>query len=349
MKNVDYIVVGLGIAGICMCEQLSKNGKTFIVIDNGKKGATANSGGVFNPTVLKRFNAAWNTSEFYPVALSFYRQLSQRLKMAFFVEMPILRIFKNVEEQNNWSVASDKRELQQFLTSDFIQNKNANINAVLGFGKVVGTAKIDTKLLLEGYRSQLFQNNQLVEEEFQWEHFQKESEKLFYREIQAGKIIFCDGPRAMENPLFPNLAIIPNKGEYIIINAPDLNLKVLLKGSMYIIPMGGDLYKVGATFGRDDITNEPSEMGRIEIIEKLKSMIYCSFEIVGETSGIRPTTKDRKPLIGSLKDDIRIIFFNGLGSRGFTMAPLLSEILYQNMEFGTPIPWDMDIKRSVSQ
>src|SRR5690606_3296393 len=104
MKKVDYIIVGLGIAGISLCEELLKHNKSFTVIDNGTKGSTAKSGGVFNPTVLKRFTAAWNASAFFPAAVNFYTGLSKKLKQKIFTETPILRIFKSVEEQNNWSV-----------------------------------------------------------------------------------------------------------------------------------------------------------------------------------------------------------------------------------------------------
>ena len=98
MKTIDYIIVGLGIAGICICEQFQKHGKSFVVVDNGEKGATANSGGVFNPTVLKRFTAAWNASVFFPVAVNFYRQLSAKLNETVFDETPIHRIFKTAEQ-----------------------------------------------------------------------------------------------------------------------------------------------------------------------------------------------------------------------------------------------------------
>lgn len=345
MRKVDYIIVGLGIAGICFSEQLQKHNRSFIVIDNGLKGATAMSGGVFNPTVLKRFTAAWNTSQFYPVAFSFYVELAIKLKQDIFTKMPIYRIFKNVEEQNNWSVASDKRELQQFLSPKFIQNGNPSIIESFGFGEVTGTARINTATLLSAYRNYLQSENILLSEELRFDGLKVSDEEITYNNITADKMVFCDGPNVVNNPFSPSNGIIPNKGEYLVIKAPKLNLNVFIKGSFYIIPLGGALYKVGATFSPNDLCSEQSAKAKEEIISKLKSMISCPFEVVGHTVGIRPTTRDRKPLLGSLSNNPRIVFFNGLGSRGFTMAPLLSEILYENVSNGTPIPSEMDIKR----
>ena len=202
MKTIDYIIVGLGIAGICICEQFQKHGKSFVVVDNGEKGATANSGGVFNPTVLKRFTAAWNASVFFPVAVNFYRQLSAKLNETVFDETPIHRIFKTAEQQNNWTVASDKKELQHFLSSEFLKNENPSIAAPLGFGEVLGTAQINSEVLLDAYKNLLMANEILLSEDFQYEEVQQLQNGVVYKNISAKKIVFCEGAKVIENPFF---------------------------------------------------------------------------------------------------------------------------------------------------
>ena len=347
MIEKDYIIVGLGIAGITLCEQLQNNGKSFVVIDSGAKGSTAKSGGVFNPTVLKRFTAAWNASAFYLVAINYYKTLSGKLGKDFFVETPIFRIFKSVEEQNNWSVASDKKELRQFLSSEFLKNDNPAIEAPFGYGKILGTAQIQTDILLSEYRNLLLKANSLLAEVFQYNDVFHKENGVVYKNISAKKIIFAEGAQAVENPFFPKHTLIGNKGEYLIIKVPELKLKTLLKGPVYVIPMGNDQYKVGATYSRDDYSLHTTNEAKEEILLKLKTVINCPFQLIGHTAGVRPTTKDHRPLLGSLKENPNFIFFNGLGSRGFLMAPLLSEILFNYLENDTPIPKEMDILRMV--
>ncbi len=345
MKQLDYIVVGLGIAGISMCEQFQKRGKSFVAIDCNRDGATAKSGGVFNPTVLKRFTAAWNASAFFPVAIDFYKILSDKLGKEFFIETPILRVFKSVAEQNNWSVASDKRELQQFLSSEVIKNSNPAVLAPFGFGKVLGTAQIHTDVLLSEYRNLLQKKEELIVEDFQFDHFEHNENGVIYKNILAKKIIFCEGAKAIENPFFPKHTIIGNKGEYVIIHAPELNMSTFLKGPVYVIPLGNDQYKVGATYSRDDYSLNTTEDAKEEILSKLKTFITCSFQLIGQTAGVRPTTKDHRPLMGNLKENPNVVFFNGLGSRGFLMAPLLAEVLFDSLERNVPLPKEMDINR----
>lgn len=347
MKEFDYIIVGLGIAGISFCEQLKRNNKSFLVVDNGEDGSTAKSGGVFNPTVLKRFTAAWNASTFFPVARDFYERLSETLQDTIFRETPVLRIFKSVEEQNNWSVATDKRELQQFLSSEFLKNTNSVIEAPFGFGAVLGTGQIETKAMLSGYRKKLMAEELLFSEDFEYELVQEKDNKVFYKNIFASKLIFAEGAKVIENPFFPKHSVVGNKGEYVIIRAPELKMDALLKGSMYVIPLGNDMYKVGATYSRDDYSLNPTEAAKDEILSKLKTFVSCSFEVLEQTAGVRPTTRDHRPLLGSWEENSNLIFFNGLGSRGFLMAPLLAEILYSHLEDNVPMSKEMDIRRTL--
>lgn len=345
MIEKDYMIVGLGIAGISLCEQLQKNKKRFVVFDNNEPGATAMSGGVFNPTVLKRFTTTWNASIFLPDAKNFYKALSIKLQQTFFEEMPVLRVFKSVEEQNNWTVASDKPELQQFLSTEYIKNTNPSVYAPFGFGKVLGTAQIHTSELLAAYREYLRKENALISETVQYPAIKINNDKVIYKNYLVKKVIFSEGVKSVENPFFPENILIGNKGEFIIIKAPNLHVDVLLKGPVYVVPMGNDHYKVGATFSPNNFDVAPTEAARKEIIKKLKSFVKIPFEVVGQTSGVRPTTDDRKPLLGSLPENENLVFYNGLGSRGFMMAPKLAEILYDFMENNIPLPPEMDIMR----
>src|SRR5690554_794748 len=345
MRDVDYIVVGLGIAGISLCEQLEKGQKSFMVIDAPEEGATARSGGIFNPTVLKRFTPAWNASVFYPVAVDFYKDLSKKLKKEIYRETPILRILNNIEEQNNWVVASEKVGLKNYLRPEIVRNTNPYISAPFGFGKLLGTARLLKNVILTLYKNELLSKGQLLNDLFEYDTLHINDEGIEYKGITAIKIIFCEGPGVLKNPFFPTKAIIPNRGEYLIIKAPDLKLKELLKAPIYIIPLGEDLYKVGATYARDQTISETTSRAREDILEKVKRMITCSFNVVGQTSGIRPTTIDRKPLLGHFNEHPNLIFFNGLGTHGLLMAPYLSKVIYDNLEEGTPISEEMDIRR----
>ena len=232
-----------------------------------------------------------------------------------------------------------------WIYKQFLKNDNPAIEAPFGYGKILGTAQIQTDILLSEYRNLLLKANSLLAEVFQYKDVVQKENGVIYKNISAKKIIFAEGAQAIENPFFPKHTLIGNKGEYLIIKAPELKLKTLLKGPVYVIPLGKDHYKVGATYSRDDYSLNPTEEAKEEILSKLKSFINCPFDLIMQTAGIRPTTKDHRPLLGNLNESPNLVFFNGLGSRGFFMAPLLSEILFNYLEKETPLPKEMDITR----
>jgi len=139
--------------------------------------------------------------------------------------------------------------------------------------------------------------------------------------------------------------VIPNKGEYLIIKAPALKSVEILKGVQFIIPLGEDFYKVGATFGRNDFSHHITKKARTAITEKLKDMLHCDFDVMDQITGVRPTTKDRKPLLGAFPERPNLIFFSGLGTRGIMGAPWLSDILCRWILDGGEIPAEIDINR----
>lgn len=352
MKHVDYILVGLGIAGLCFAETLLQQGKTFLVIEDGEKGATTTSGGVLNPTVLKRFTAAWNAQQFFDKAIPFYDAIAERLEKQVLNPIGIQRIINSIEEQNDWVVASDKKELTAFLSSEIQKNTNPSVKAGLGLGNVKGGALLHPAELIERYRAYLQQNKLLVSENFDYDSLETAETTNTYKKYTAEQIVFAQGAKVRENPFF-NLSVSPegsrvfvgNKGEYVIFKAPNLQLTTILKGPVMIIPLGNDLYKVGASYGRDDFSEGTTNKAKEEIVSKLKKMISCNFEVVDQVSGIRPTVKDRKPLLGNFLDHPKLYFLSGLGTRGLSMAPLLSEWLYDYIEKNEELPREVDLKR----
>ena len=294
-------------------------------------------------------------------SLSFYKELSEKLNTELWNEISIHRILTSIEEQNNWAVASDKIELAPYISSEILKNDNPNINAPYGFGKVSTAGRLYTSVLLEAYRTHLKKNECLATEAFEYDQLfdlpataPGASDSLKYKGVSAKKIIFAEGVNARNNPFFPKGPFrkgkehfIPNKGEFLVIKAPQLQLDVLLKGPVYIIPLGDDTYKVGATYKREDATTFITDEAKEILLFKLKKMIHCDFEIIDREVGIRPTTKDRRPLLGSLPTNPNKIFLNGLGTHGIMSAPFLSEILYNHLEHDLELPVEMDINRMV--
>ena len=109
--------------------------------------------------------------------------------------------------------------------------------------------------------------------------------------------------------------------------------------------MGDDLYKVGATFNWQEKDCFTTSAAREELVEKLEAVINCDYKIVDQEAAVRPTTGDRRPLLGVHPEYSQLALLNGLGTRGTMMAPYLAEQLYKHLEYNEPLDSDAQILR----
>ena len=342
---LDYIVVGSGLSGIAVAENLLSRGKKILVFDDNSQASSTVAGGIYNPVILKRFTLAWNANEHIDKALPFYKELEKRLNVSLIKSLPIYRRFHSIEEQNNWFSAMDKPFLSEFLDEKLVPSINPNIPSSYSFGHVKGTGVVNTEVLLEKYKLYLKEIDSYQKETFDYSQFTVNEGICRYKDWQAKKIIFCDGFGLKRNPYFNYLPLNGNKGEYLIIKSKELKLEVAIKSSVFIIPLGDDLYKVGATYNNWDKTKEPTQDGKEYLLEKLKGFLLCDFEVVGQVAGIRPASKDRKPLVGKHPRYNNMYCCNGFGSRGVLIGPTVASELIQFIEESVPLSEEIDIRR----
>ncbi|WP_100611852.1 NAD(P)/FAD-dependent oxidoreductase [Confluentibacter lentus] len=343
--KVDYIIIGCGIAGISFCEQLKKQHKTFVVFDDNSQQSSSVAGGLYNPVVLKRFTPVWKCKEQLQIALDLYKNLETEFSIKLDYKIPVYRKFASLEEQNDWFTASDKPNLSEYLSSKVIKNDNPYIDAPFGFGEVKETGRIDVKTLCDVYKSSLLKQGILFETAFDDAYLNIEENDIKYKNIQTKQLVFADGFGIRQNPFFNHLPLVPAKGELLTIYAPHLNINYVLKSAIFLIPLGNHFYIVGATYEWKDLTHQITDTAKNELLNKLKKLINCSFEVVSQVAGIRPTVKDRRPLVGQHPKHKNIFTLNGLGTRGVMIGPYVAEQLFNFIEYNHPLEAEIDIKR----
>ena len=279
------------------------------------------------------------------LALPFYAGLEKKLSNTYLHPLNIYRIFKNVEEQNNWYLASDKILLEDFMVSEIEENLNPSVHAPFGYGKLKGTGWLNVKMILKDYKKLLINNGEMKKESFIHSDLLIGADKIEYKGIEAKRVIFCEGYGLKGNPFFNYLPLKEVKGELITIHAPDLKMEHLVKAAVFVMPIGNDLYKVGATFNWKDKTNKSTTEGREELVKKLESFLQCDYEIVDQSAGIRPTVIDRRPMIGIHPEHKQLAILNGLGTRGVMLAPQMAKKLYGLLENDDHLENEISIDR----
>lgn len=342
---IDYIIVGSGLAGISFSEIALKSNKSILVFDNNSQNSSKIAGGLYNPVILKRFSEVWNAQEQLDLMNEFYSGLTEKISTKFDFKKTILRKFFSIEEQNNWFAASDKATLAPFLSTSIVTKKYLGIDSPFNYGEVLQTGYVDTALLLSKYKDYLKGNKLFVDESFQYDSLEVLTDSVKYKGIEAKHIIFAEGFGMHANPYFNHLPLDGTKGELFTIKASGLDLDVIVNTSVFILPIGGDLYKVGATYNWKDKTDLPTDEGKQELIDRIKEIINCDFEIVEHFAGVRPTVRDRRPLIGTHEEFNSIHILNGLGTRGVMLGPAMAKALFDLIENNIPLDKTIDIKR----
>lgn len=342
--KVDYIIVGQGLAGSCMALQLIGRGKKIVVFDEPEKNrASSVAAGLFNPVTGKRLAKSWNADKIFSCLFQFYSDAEKLLNEKFFYPMPIYCPFVSVEEQNEWMSISPDDSLSVFIEKVFTQSTFKQTHDPFGGFLIRQSGYVDVRLFMASVRK-------FLKDSFHQEHFDATKVEVHYNEIEyenicADAIIFCDGMNAKSNPFFTDLPVIPLKGETLSITLSE-NPEAIFNRGVYLVPdIKNNSFKVGATYQPNDSLQGITENARVELEDKLNKLTTISFQIIEQDWGIRPSTRDRKPIIGSHLQHKNVLAFNGLGTKGVSLSPYFSNVIADWLEGKTEIPREVNIKR----
>ena len=324
MKKIDFIIVGQGLAGTLLAHDLIELNKSVAIIDkNLSASASRVAAGLINPVGMKRCIPSNKAHIYLPIAIKRYQELERKLNTHFFSLKPILRLFANDQLRHDWQIKYSNGDMDQYIHKFYTSDTYSFLNNTSGSAEVFPSAHLNVPLFLDESRSYFKLHHTLLEEEFDFSSFI--SDTITYKSLQADTIIFCEGFRVKDNPFFNFLPLQPTKGEVMTIRIPSLAYfdKIISKG-VYILPLGNHLYFVGSTYNHTDLTDQLTEQGQSFLREKISDILSVDYEVIDSLAGVRPTVKDRKPLIGLHPLHSKIGVFNGFGTRGGLQGPSLS-------------------------
>ena len=344
----DAIIVGFGLSGVAVAKHFESLNKRILIIDNNVSKASEVAAGIYNPITLKRFTLAWEAHEQLKYAKEFYSSLEKELNCNFDNALSIYRRFNSVEEQNNWFTKSTSPVFEKYIDPILKESITDAVSAPFKYGKLNNTGRINIKKLIQEYKKKLRKTNKYIEEKFDYEAIKFEEDSVSYNNTKAKRIIFCEGYGLKQNPFFNYLPLVGSKGSYLIIESPQLKLTVALKAHFYLIPVGSNQYKFGATYEHLFKGKDHDASAKEYLIDQLNKLIEVPYKILNHETGTRPTVSDRRPLIGKHPEYEKLIVFNGMGSRGILIAPTMAKELVNSLFNEEDLPIDVDIKRFVS-
>lgn len=343
LKPIDYIIVGQGLAGSCLALQLLSRQKKILVIDEqNPNSATAVAAGLFNPITGRHMGKTWMADTLFPYLHNFYEWAERFTGTNFFFPMPLYRPFLSIEEQNEWMGRSGDKSYAQYIDTLYSKPiQNNQVKNEWGGLLLKQCGYLNTNKFLEAVRRKMEILHSLLDEPFKEDQLILEQDHVAYQQWQAAKIIFCTGDQTRFSKYFPWLPVRPLKGETLTIKT-EAEVSMIYNRGVYVVP---GIWKVGATYNPREQSPGITEEGRDELRRKLNELISFPYTIEDQDWGFRPTTPDRRPLLGAHPEFEHLVIFNGLGTKGVSLAPYFSEVLANWIEKGVPLNNEVAVNR----
>lgn len=347
----DYLIIGQGLAGTVLSHTMMQNGKKVFVINKANEHAAYQvSAGLFNPVTGKRLSKTWKAEQLFPFLKNFYQGLENTLSERFIHPMPVYKPFSSIAEQNDWYAKALEKNYAGFVDTEIPKSRYGDLihNEFGGF-ETLQSGYVEVKKLVHTFRKYLIDKGLYKEMHQPANQVQLKENFVEVDGIQASRLIFCEGNEVQHNPYFSWLPLRPNKGHVLEIRSEQLRSDVILNKSAFILPADPGKFRAGSTYENhfDDIEVSPKAVSDIKT--RLETFLKVPFEVTGAKTGIRPAVSDRKPLLGLHPHVKTLGIFNGLGTKGVSLAPYFALGFLQHLETGEDLDPEVSITRFISK
>ncbi|GAB4094332.1 NAD(P)/FAD-dependent oxidoreductase [Flaviaesturariibacter terrae] len=344
--TVDYLIVGQGIAGSLLAWFLLQEGKRVCVVDK-EADATASkvAAGIINPVTGRRYHTTWKADELHPFAWKTYSDLGNHFNTTYIHRKNIVEFFPGPDARNLFVDLVQGGNTYMSAYPD--QNRfNDQLRYDFGCGQIAPAYVTSLSLLLADIRKMLLDTNALLSGSFDHDELQLRDGSVQYRSVTAEKIIFCEGAAGPGNPWFQLLPYALNKGEALIIECRDLSPDHIYKKGFLLAPLSVQhTFWAGSSYAWNELDSGPTEAFREKTIALLESFLRLPFSVIGHKAAVRPATVERRPFVGLHPVHPQIGIFNGLGTKGTSLAPYFAQQLTNHLLHGAPLTPEADVRR----
>lgn len=350
MASNRYIVVGAGLAGCLLAWRLEQTGRTVFLIGSTRlPGASEVAGGIINPVTGRWMTKSWKFDECIRHATETYRELEDQFGIHCYHPTPFIRYCQNEADVRRIQRRIRNPRYANVLDNYTTADKNRELlSDTHGSFSIKQAAYLELPLLLQTLRDHFARKGTFLDETFLHSDLIKKDSEWYYHGLEADEVIFCEGAGIRENPWLRQLPLTPVKGETLIFQCDTLQLpRRIHHRSKWLLPVEKNHFRIGATYNEHDLSETPTESGKQELLTSVQSF-FTSPHIINiqkHTVGLRPCTKDFRPLIGSHPEISKLHVFNGLGSKGTLLAPEMIRHFLAYLIQNKPLDSEIDCRR----
>lgn len=334
--ELPVLVVGQGLAGSVLAMSLVEHGISCHIAN--KPGLAISShvaAGLYNPIVFKRLTLGWRAEEAVIKARSFYSNAEYSLGIRFLNDNGIYRIHSAEEEAKLWEKRLDEGWAHHLGKSTLSENKPW-LNAPFGGAMVHSGGHIHVSNFLDAVRGYFRANDSFFDAFVDPYELGHSENGIIWNQKHYRAIVFCEGTAVERNPFFETPLLRPAKGEILIIEAPDIPQEIF-NGKVYGVPIGNGQFRVGSTYEWDAQHADPTPQKYEELVQQIRNLLQVTFRVIRHEAGIRPSSPTRRPLFLRSRQNNHVFAFNGLGTKGVLLAPMLTVEIAMFLKYNKPV------------
>lgn len=331
MQQVDFLIAGGGLAGLTLAYSLTEISDYSILIldDENRNAASSVAAGILNPITGRKHVKTWMADELFPVAFEFYQNLERASREKFFFPLPIAEIYDSIKTKNDWQARSAEQGYEKYIGKEFGKDKFGEaVNAPYGGIFLQHSAMVKTEKCIQALKIVLSKRKVNFEScDFRHDEFRIEKEEVVFRNLKARMVVFCEGWKMIHNPFFNHHPMLPVKGDLLIIESNNLKLDSILMSDGFICPLEENKFLAGSTYDWNFTDSLQDITSRNKIEKFISKILNVPYRIIDHRSGIRPAMQSRRP-VAEIHAEIKCAaVFNGLGTKGYLLAPYFSKKL----------------------
>jgi len=347
--DIDTLILGQGLAGSLLAWELAhRNERILVVDDENASAASTAAAGLINPVTGQRIVKSAGVDDYLPVAHKRYRALEAIFERELLFEIPMWRLLRKEKEREVWQQRKQDPDYDAYL-GDWLQGSQLQppFVAPLGGFAQQKTAYLDTCALLEGMREYLLETGRYRPQHIDYEEIVVEANHVRFDGITCGRVIFCEGYKAIDNPWFHWLPFTPAKGEILSLRCEQPLPTAMINAGRWLMPRAEGDYRLGATYEHDRLDEVITEEAKQTLLDALGGILIepGACEVSGQQAGVRPATTDRQPFIGLHPQWPQLGIFNGFGSKGSLLIPWHAETFADALLCDCALPIECDIRR----
>jgi glycine/D-amino acid oxidase-like deaminating enzyme len=259
--------------------------------------------------------------------------------------LPVARIFNSIQDANFWDEKADHPEVGRYLSARSNNSVQENFHAPFGNSEVNECGWLNVPLFIESSKNYFIQNGFFSNEAVEENEVEFQEKGARWKNRDFDKVILCTGIAVNQWEGLKDLDLIPNHGQVLDLHLEGLELDAIANFGQFLLPYGNGKFRLGATYDWNEVPDVATDEARELLLSELNSRLNKEVVVESQKTGYRPTTRDRRPILGFAKGNERLGVFGGLGSKGVLLAPYFAKLFTLVLTEGIAIPKEVNTAR----